>query len=196
MKLIMLTHTELLERLSTVNRYKKLLVLRGDIKRSMNNMTVSNYAGLARKIEERIKIFEYPRCGAAKISIIFSNGLETRMDLSECLEAANSRVPISTYIFSKYRSAVDFIVEADDAENLELSNLDVRSEESMNNAPRVVLQSMAPPINFKEQIQDLYSRLNRIEVLLAEEIPVIKRSITDLNIKMDFLYRKTTAKGK
>lgn len=192
----MLSHTELQERLSTTVRYKKLLDLKSDIKRSMSNMTFSIYDELIQKVDEKIRAIEYPMCGSASVSIIFSNGLKTPLDPKDCLAAANNDSSLSSYIFSKYRSAADFSVEGLDMGRIRAPAISGAPEEPIIHAPSVTLQDMKPAAGIEEQMQNLSARVDRIEKVIFEEIPRIGRRITDLDVKMDFLYRKIIAESK
>lgn len=190
----MADHNTLRQKLSATNRYRRLIDLRRDVQSSRGTMPFSIYAELENRVDEKIRTFDYPMCDRAKISILFSNGLTIELDREECVSAMNADMKLSTYIFNKYPSAIDY--------NIDMSLLLGNYSKEIPESPKEQEETATEPVrglpestpvegaSLQKRVDLLVSKIDRLERMYNETIPKISEGIEELKIKMDYLYRK------
>lgn len=189
MNIEMADHNQLREKLTATKRYRRLVDLRREVQGSRGSIPFSIYADLENRIDEKIRNFDYPMCEQARVTVMFSNGLAMELDPDECVSAMRSDMRLSSYIFSKYPSAVDFNLEDDDqlgsfSKKLKSDEMD---REELKNSLR---SNPMEQENIQGKVEFLIGKIDRLEKMYNETIPRISAGIDDLKSKMDYLYKK------
>lgn len=184
----MADHNALRDKLSATSRYRRLIDLRREVQSSRGTMPFSIYAELENRIDEKIRTFDYPSCDRTKITIMFSNGLAMELGPDECLSAMKNDMRLSSYIFSKYPSAVDFNIDTDLLVGLRMKPVTMREQGENKSSP--IDFSDSAPNDIKIKVDLLVTKIDRLEKMYNETIPKLSRGIDDLKAKMDFLYKK------
>lgn len=188
----MVDHNQLREKLNSTNRYKRLVDLRREVQGSRGSIPFSLYADLENRIDEKIRNFDYPMCNQAKITIMFSNGLAMELDPDECVSAMKTDMRLSSYIFSKYPSAVDFNIEGD-----LISGTYTKGFRAIDDASNDQRTDRTPSIrqeDVQERVNHLMEKVDKLEKMYNETIPKISKGMEELKLKMDFLYKKLIEK--
>lgn len=189
-------HNEFKERIFHTTRFRKLVELRREIERSKGTMPFSIYAELLNRAEEKIKTFDYPMCGTVDITLLFSNGLKMKMEPKECFSALKSDTPLSTYIFNNYPSATDFNIDLSDVSGIMNKETPVPQEKPEEPVSEEKPSGTEQVQNIKEQVNNLSEKVDRMEKTFTEELPKLSKRMDDIEIKMEFLYRKVTEQKK
>ena len=79
-----------------------------NIKGSTPFTIVSDLQG---RLEERIRTFEYPICDNTEMKIMFANSLLVPVIKQDCIYARNEDRKFTDYIFTKYPSASDIVID-------------------------------------------------------------------------------------
>jgi hypothetical protein len=186
----MADHNMLREKLTATNRYKRLVDLRREVQSSRGSMPFSIYAELENRVDEKLRTLDYPMCDRARITVLFSNGLAMELDHDECESAMKAEMRLSSYIFNKYPSAVDFNIDSDEPVGTygkkTTENIGRKETSSGSSSLRDSVDSM----NLQTKVDFLVTKIDRLEKVYNETIPKITKGIDDLKEKMDFLYRK------
>lgn len=185
----MADHNQLKEKLTATTRYRRLIDLRREVQGSRGSIPFSVYADLENRIDEKIRSFDYPVCGKTKITLMFSNGLGMELDSDECVSAMKSDMRLSSYIFSKYPSAVDFNIEGDALLGT-YSRDSAGSKSNSADSEKSPLNSQAYRNDVQERVDHLMGKVDQLEKMYNETIPKISKGMEELKSKMDFLYRK------
>lgn len=185
----MADHNQLKEKLSATNRYRRLIDLRREVQSSRGSIPFSVYADLENRIDEKIKNLDYPMCEKSKITILFSNGLAMELDSDECVSAMKSDMRLSSYIFSKYPSAVDFDVDADAFVGT-FQKTDREDRSSRKDKTARAKDESAYSGDVQERVDHLIDKVDQLEKMYNETIPKISKGMEELKAKMDFLYKK------
>lgn len=181
------------DKLTSTSRYRRLLDLRREVQGSRGSIPFSIYTDLENRIDEKIRNFDFPMCNKAKITIMFSNGLAMELDPDECFSAMKSDMRLSSYIFSKYPSAVDFNLETDSfSGNFARSEGDETFER--NEIRSTPLHDSLNGENMKLKVDLLINKVDKLEKMYNETIPKISKGIDELKSKMDYLYKKLIEK--
>ena len=184
------------EKLSATNRYRRLVDLRREVQSSRGSMPFSIYAELENRVDEKIRTFDYPMCDRARITILFSNGLAMELEPEECVSAMKTEMRLSSYIFSKYPSAVDYNIETDvlmGTYGRKTAESEERNEEPVRSSP---LHERVDGKSLQTKVDLLVTKIDRLEKMYNETIPKITKGIDDLKEKMDFLYKKMIEEKK
>ncbi len=192
----MADHNILREKLSATNRYRRLVDLRREVQSSRGSMPFSIYAELENRVDEKIRTFDYPMCDRAKVTVLFSNGLAMELEPDECVSAMKTEMRLSSYIFSKYPSAVDFNIETDvlmGTRSKQAHETEKRNEEPVRSTP---LHDRMDGSGLQTKVDLLVTKIDRLEKMYNETIPKITKGIDDLKEKMDFLYKKMIEEKK
>lgn len=192
----MADHNILREKLSATNRYRRLVDLRKEVQSSRGSMPFSIYAELENRVDEKIRTFDYPMCDQAKITVLFSNGLAMELEPDECVSAMKTEMRLSSYIFSKYPSAIDFNIETDGVLGTygkRRTDRDEAIEEPARSSP---LHERNDGRSLQTKVDLLVTKIDRLEKMYNETIPKITKGIDDLKEKMDFLYKKMIEEKK
>jgi hypothetical protein len=192
----MADHNMLREKLSATNRYRRLVDLRREVQSSRGAMPFSIYAELENRVDEKIRTFDYPRCDQAKITILFSNGLAMELEPDECVSAMKTEMRLSSYIFSKYPSAVDFNIDANGIVGTYGKMSASREEAKKEPARSSPLHDMNDGKSLQTKVDLLVTKIDRLEKMYNETIPKITKGLDDLKEKMDFLYKKMIEEKK
>lgn len=187
----MADHNNLRDRLSGTNRYRRLIDLRREVQSSRGSIPFSIYAELENRVDEKIRTFDYPMCAQARISVLFSNGLAIELDPDECVSAMDADMKLSSYIFNKYPSAVDYNIETDNV--LGTFGKREREQEHKPIAPDKPEEIGSTPLqdnSLQQRVDLLVSKIDRLERMYNDTIPKISQGIDELKAKMDYLYRK------
>lgn len=183
----MADHNALRDKLSATNRYRRLIDLRREVQGSRGTMPFSIYAELENRIDEKIRTFDFPTCDRTKITVMFSNGLAMELNPEECVSAMRNDMRLSSYIFSKYPSAVDFNLDADLLVGMRTRPIHPREEEPEKLTPSDL---RTPSDDVRIKVDLLVTKIDRLEKMYSETIPRLSRGIDDLKAKMDYLYKK------
>ncbi len=192
----MADHNMLREKLSATNRYRRLVDLRREVQSSRGSMPFSIYAELENRVDEKIRTFDYPMCDQARITILFSNGLVMELEPDECVSAMKTEMRLSSYIFSKYPSAVDYNIDTDRVVGTygrKNSDKEEAREEQVRSSP---LRDMSDGRSLQTKVDLLVTKIDRLEKMYNETIPKITKGLDDLKEKMDFLYKKMIEEKK
>lgn len=185
----MADHNDLRRRLDSTTSYRKLTAMRGEILRSKGDLPFSIYADILNRADEKIRTFEYPMCTMAKITIHFSNGLDTEMDTKECITALGDDGTLSHYIFTKYPSASDYRMDMVDLTGTKHTEEAESKEDEKPPLKNPFENAQPPPIQKIEQdVKQLGERLDHLEKTFNEELPKINQKMNELDVKMDYLY--------
>ncbi len=192
----MADHNMLREKLTTTNRYRQLVDLRREVQSSRGTMPFSIYAELENRVDEKLRTLDYPMCERARITVLFSNGLAMELDHEECQSAMEAEMRLSSYIFSKYPSAVDFDIEMD-----ELVGTYGKENEEKNGEREIIphsspIRDSTKNMTLQTKVDFLITKIDRLEKVYNETIPKISKGLDDLKEKMDFLYRKMIEEKK
>lgn len=192
----MADHNMLRDKLSVTNRYRRLVDLRREVQSSRGSMPFSIYAELENRVDEKIRTFDYPMCEQAKVTVLFSNGLAMELEPDECVSAMKTEMRLSSYIFSKYPSAVDFNIETDvllGTHGRKSPEMEGMKEEPVRSSP---LREKMEGGSLQTKVDLLVTKIDRLEKMYNETIPKITKGIDDLKEKMDFLYKKMIEEKK
>lgn len=193
----MADHNNLRGRLDSTNSYRQLTSLRGEILRSKGQLPFSIYADILNRADEKIRTFEYPMCATAKITIVFSNGLNTEMKTEECLSALADDSTLSRYIFTRYPSASDYKMDMIDLTGTKQPNLTEPKQEVKVPEKNPFESVQPPPIQkIEEDVKNLSTRVDQLEKTFNEELPKINKKMNELDVKMDYLYFHLVKKDK
>ncbi len=185
----MADHNQLKDKLTATSRYRRLIDLRREVQSSRGSIPFSVYADLENRIDEKIRGFDYPACGKTKITILFSNGLAMELDSDECVSAMKSDMRLSSYIFSKYPSAVDFNIENDVLVGT-YSRSNAGSSNASEKSEKTPLHTPGYNNDVQERVDHLMDKVDQLEKMYNETIPKISKGMEELKSKMDFLYKK------
>lgn len=197
----MVDHNALRVRLDSTNSYRQLSSVRGEIVRSKGQLPFSIYADLLNRTDEKIRTFDYPMCANAKIKLIFSNGLTKEMSKDECLSALAKENSLSSYIFTKYPSTSDYTLDmVDMTGTMGKEGASTKPEEKESTPVPPATAPPPPPepgsTKLEEEVRSLSDRVDKMEKTFNEELPKINRKMTDLEVKMDYLYFHLVKKDK
>lgn len=175
--------------MTATSRYRRLIDLRREVQSSRGSLPFSVYADLENRVDEKIRGFDYPLCGKTKITLMFSNGLAMELDSDECVSAMKSDMRLSSYIFSKYPSAVDFNIENDAMAGTYSKNA---AEGKSGPEASGIAQAHSPSYqgDVQERVDHLMDKVDQLEKMYNETIPKISMGMEELKAKMDFLYKK------
>ena len=185
----MADHNQLKEKLTATTRYRRLIDLRREVQSSRGSIPFSVYADLENRIDEKIRGFDFPACGKTKITLLFSNGLAMELDNDECVSAMKNDMRLSSYIFSKYPSAVDFNIENDTLAGTYSKN-DYKSSGAGEKNVSAPLHTPTYNRDVQERVDHLMDKVDQLEKMYNETIPKISKGMEELKAKMDFLYKK------
>ena len=184
-------HNVFREEISSARRYRELKNLEMSILGIKNKIPISLYTELSGRIKEKIMSFEYPECNAAKISIVYSNGLRKEIEKEECHIAMSRGLKLSDYIFSHYVSARDYEIE--DANIKENYKIDERPVIAIKHKEYSSSFTTLGPEALRERVDYLLKKvdnLEKIEKIYSESIPKIARDMEDLKGKVDKIFKK------
>lgn len=191
----MADHNLLRDKLSATNRYRRLVDLRREVQGSRGTLPFSIYAELENRIDEKIRTFDYPMCDQAKITVMFSNGLAMELDPEECMSAMKTDMRLSSYIFSKYPSAVDFNIDSDALVGM-FTRKRSEEHEERREPGYSPLQGSNSSNSIQLKVDLLITKIDRLEKMYNETIPRISKGIDELKAKMDYLYKKMVEEKK
>ena len=187
----MMDHNVLRDEISVANRYRQLQDLKLTITGQRRKLPISISTELEARLSEKLRTFDYPICNAAKVKIIFSNGLSKDMDPDECQKAMGRGMKLSDYIFSRYISAKDFEILASDT--IGTRNLGIYSDSTEE--PTTSYSNLTPlsDTELRERIDFLVKKvesLEKLETIYAENIPKMARDVNDMKEKIDKIYKR------
>ena len=195
----MADHNDLRIRLETNNSYRQLTSLRGEILRSKGQLPFSIYADILNRADEKLRTFDYPMCSTAKITIQFSNGLNTEMKTEECIAALGDDGTLSHFIFTRYPSATDYRMDMIDLTGT-MSKAPPETEKKEMESDKDPFKPSSPEPTPNPKIEDevkhLSTRVDNLEKTFNEEIPKISKKMNDIEVKMDYLYFHFVKKEK
>lgn len=183
----MADHNQLREKLNATNRYRRLIDLRREVQSSRGSIPFSVYSDLENRVDEKIRNFDYPMCNQTKVTIMFSNGLAMELDPDECVSAMKSEMRLSSYIFSKYPSAVDFNLEGDALAGNYIRNSEVGPDKKAANNGYINTFNQD---EVQDRVNHLIDKVDQLEKMYNETIPKISKGMEELKSKMDFIYKK------
>lgn len=194
----MADHNDLRRRLTSTNAYRQLTSLRGEIMRSKGQLPFSIYADILNRADEKMRTFEYPMCTMAKITIQFSNGLNTEMKTEDCLKALADDGTLSRYIFTRYPSAVDYKMDMIEVTGTKEKDVKEAKEDEKRIMPENPFKDIQPPPvqQIEEDVKKLSTRVDNLERTFNEELPKINKKMNELDVKMDYLYFHLVKKDK
>lgn len=184
-----LDHNVLRGEISSSKRYRELKNIESTILGLKHKLPLSLYTELSGRIKEKVMSFEYPNCSVSKISIIYSNGLATKLEPEECHVAMSRGVKISDYIFSHYVSARDFEITDESQDFKEVSASEATRKDDLPDEP--VFTTLSPAA-LNERINFLLRKvenLEKIEKIYTDNIPRIVNDMNDLKDKVNKIYK-------
>lgn len=188
---MMVDHNVLKDEISSATRYRKLQDIRASIPAYKRRVPLTISAELEGRVNEKLMTFDYPICSAARIRVIFTNGLSKPLDPEECHYAMSRGMKLSDYIFSRYISARDFEIE--DSNVIGTRSLGIYSETAKEElTPRRSFTELTPG-ELRERIEFLMKKVETIERIgniYAQNIPKMARDVNDMKAKMDLIYKK------
>lgn len=184
------------EKLAATNRYRRLVDLRREVQSSRGSMPFSIYAELENRVDEKIRTLDYPMCDRARITVLFSNGPAMELDHDECQSAMKAEMRLSSYIFNKYPSAVDFNIETDELVGTFGKSRGDGDQARDAGAGSSLLHQNDENMSLQTKVDFLVTKIDRLEKVYNETIPKITKGIDDLKEKMDYLYRKMIEEKK
>ena len=195
----MINHNTLRDSIREISSYKKLVELKREISSLKGKLNFTVFADLQSRIDEKIKTFEFPMCDQAKVRVVYSNGLSKLLEQRECEAAMSMGVKFSDYIFSKYVSAKDFMLESKSvigtyerkaSDGLVRENLLTTEVEFAPSSEKTV------PENFQKRVDFMIQKMDRLEKMYNENIPKIVEGINDLKNVVDQIYKKVNKDEK
>ena len=173
---------DLRNKINSTNRYKRLIELREEISKLKGKLPFSVISELTGRIEERIQTFECPVCSDASIKIMFINGSIKDLEEWECKYALEREMKLSDYIFSKYYTARDFLIDMSKPLGIYAKDGQaVPSSPQKEKANVEVLQT---------RVEHLIKVVDHMNKVYAEKIPKIANDISEINGKLELLYKK------
>ncbi len=168
------------------NRYKSLLELRKNIRGLYGKYPFSIFVDLRGRIEEKINTFNAPMCDQALIKVVKTDGATNPLSTEECQYAVGNRIRLSEYIFSKYRDADDFIIEAKSVLGTYQSQREEKNGELQTNG-----DSGDPQIDvLQNRVEYLIKLMDHMSRTYGEAIPKIVNDVKEITERLDDLYKK------
>jgi hypothetical protein len=144
-------------------------------------------ADLQGRVEERIRIFEFPICDTDEMKIMFKNGLLVPVVKQDCIDARNEDRKFTDYIFAKYISASDIVM---DPEKITGSYDKDYFRKVSRNGPAVEKTQEELSRSFQSKVDLLVTKIENFESMYRKDLTKIMGNLDSLNVKMDYIYRK------
>lgn len=144
-------------------------------------------ADLQGRIEERIRIFEFPLCDTNSMKIMFKNGLLVPVVKQDCIDARNEDRKFTDYIFAKYVSASDIVIDPDGVTGS--YDKDYFRKVSRN-SPQIEKSQEELSRSFQSKVDLLVTKIENFENMYRRDLTKIMGNLDSLNVKMDYIYRK------
>ena len=173
---------DLKNKINSTNRYKRLIELRDEISRLKGKLPFTVTNELSGRIEERIQTFDCPVCSDANIKVVFINGSIKDLEEWECKYALEREMKLSDYIFSKYYTARDFILD-----NTRPIGIYTKDDTPVPSSPQKEKANVEVLQTRVEHLIKVVDHMNRV---YAEKIPKIASDISEINGKLETLYKK------
>ncbi len=186
----MVDYSSLKDEIGKADRFNRVLLLSGEVKRLKDKIPFSIYKDLESKVNEKLHTFDYPLCDRAQIRIIYSNGLRETLDPQICYRALQKGQKLSEYIFANFVSARDYqILEPNTVGTLDGISPDsaqIPLADQKLDPQSIVLPSKGAEI--------LMAKIDRLERIYMETIPKISKDIRDIKETLDQLSKKIEAR--
>lgn len=184
---ITLDHNALKNDIAISESYRKLLELRRTVLALKGSFPFTVFSDLQGRVEERIKTFEYPMCGDNGLKVLFSNGLSVPVEEKDCLEARDNDQKFTDFVFSKYVSANDLLMEPDKLSGIYDKDYFRRVSRNLSpqNTPNIELSS-----SLQNKVDMLMTKIDNLESIYNLHVPKIMENLDSLNRKMDLIYKK------
>lgn len=144
-------------------------------------------ADLQGRVEERIRIFEYPVCGTTEMKIMFTNGILVPVLKQDCIDARNEIKKFTDFIFAKYVSAGDIVIDPERTTGS--YDKDYFINVSRNN-PAPEKTDNVPDTSFQSKVSLLVTKIENFENMYRRDLTKIMGNLESLNVKMDYIYKK------
>ena len=144
-------------------------------------------ADLQGRVEERIRIFEFPICDNNQMKIMFKNGLLVPVVKQDCIDARNEDRKFTDYIFEKYVSASDMVIDPDVISGS--YDKDYFRKVSRNNPVEKKSQEELAQ-SFQSKVDLLVTKIENFESMYRRDLTKIMGNLESLNVKMDYIYKK------
>ena len=144
-------------------------------------------ADLQGRVEERIRIFEFPLCDTNEMKIMFKNGLLVPVVRQDCIDARNEDRKFTDYIFAKYVSASDVVIDPD---RITGSYDKDYFRKVSRNSPQVEKSQEELSRSFQSKVDLLVTKIENFESMYRRDLTKIMGNLDSLNVKMDYIYRK------
>jgi hypothetical protein len=122
-----------------------------------------------------------------EIKIIFSNGLSVPVEEKDCHEARDNDQKFTDFVFSKYVSAKDLIMEPGKLTGT--YDKDYFRRVSRNLSIEKV-HNVELSENLQNKVDLLMTKIDNLENIYNQHIPKIMENLDSLNKKMDTIYKK------
>jgi hypothetical protein len=179
---------DLRQKINTTNRYKRLLELRDELAKLKGKVPFSVLNELSGRIDERILTFDCPVCSDASIKVVFINGAIKDLEEWECKYAIEREMKLSDYIFSKYYTARDFMLDLTKPVGIyakDSSQVPVSKEKE-----KVAVEVL------QTRVEHLIKVVDHMNKVYAEKLPKIANDISEINGKLELLYNKIMENDK
>ncbi len=169
-------------KINSTNRYKRLLELRDEITKLKGKIPFSVINELSGRIEERILTFDCPVCSDASIKVVFINGSIKDLEEWECKYAVERDMKLSDYIFSKYYTARDFMIDT-------TRPVGIYTKEGSQVPASKEKEKVAVEV-LQTRVEHLIKVVDHMNKVYAEKLPKIASDISEINGKLELLYNK------
>jgi hypothetical protein len=144
-------------------------------------------ADLQGRVEERIRVFEFPLCDTNEMKIMFTNGVLVPIVKQDCIDAKNEDRKFTDHIFAKYVSASDILI--DPSKITGSYDKDYFRRVSRNN-PAAEKSQVELAQFFQSKVDLLVTKIENFENMYRRDLTKIMGNLDSLNVKMDYIYRK------
>ncbi|HLH86088.1 MAG TPA: hypothetical protein VKU79_04415 [Thermoplasmataceae archaeon] len=176
-------YLQLLDSISTIKQYSKLLRLRDNVTKDVQEFPDYIARQIVDSINRRLDFLEHPKCDDVEITILLNNGSRRKLNRRECKEAAESGLRLSQHIFRRYPLAVDFEVILSDGG----FPSSVPEEQTSGNAELeyAQLEAMTSKIEVVSKlIRALENNVSATVPKLSEDVREINRRVAELANKI------------
>ena len=118
---------------------------------------------------------------------MFANSILVPVIKQDCIYARNEDRKFTDYIFTKYPSASDIVI---DPERITGSyDRDYFAKASRNN-PVLEKTHDDPDVPFQSKVNLLVTKIENFEYMYRRDLTKIMGNLESLNVKMDYVYKK------
>lgn len=180
-------HNEIRTEILSTGSYRELLEIRRTIQNLKGSFPFTIYADLQGRVEERIRIFEYPLCESCDMKVVFSNGLTVPVVKQDCVEARGEDKKFTDHIFAKYVSTKDIVLDPSKITG-------TYDKDYFRRVSRNTPTSETPSGDLSQSVQSrvdlLVAKIENFESMYRKDVTKIMGNLESINVKIDIIYRK------